>query len=66
MQLRHILVPTDQSDTSRNALRVALALAARAGARVSVMTTVGGQAGWGDADDPDGGRADARHRQLRP
>jgi len=52
MQLRHILVPTDQSDTSRNALRVALALAARAGARVSVMTTVGGQAGWGDADDP--------------
>ncbi len=40
MQLRHILVATDQSDTSRNALRVALALADRAGARLTVMTTI--------------------------
>jgi hypothetical protein len=40
MELRHILVATDQSDTSRNALRVALTLAHRAGARVTVMTTV--------------------------
>ena len=40
MQLRHILVATDRSDVSRNALRVALALAQRAGARVTVMTTI--------------------------
>jgi nucleotide-binding universal stress UspA family protein len=40
MQLRHILVAADQSDTSRNALRVALTLAHRAGARLTVMTTV--------------------------
>ena len=40
MQLRHILVATDQSDVSRNALRVALTLAQRAGARVTVMTTI--------------------------
>ncbi len=53
MQLRHVLVPTDQSDTSRNALRAALALAGRAGAQVTVMTTLGGQAGWGDAHDAD-------------
>lgn len=40
MQLRHILVATDRSDVSRNALRVALTLAHRAGARVTVMTTI--------------------------
>lgn len=40
MELRHILVATDRSDVSRNALRVALALAQRAGARVTVMTTI--------------------------
>lgn len=40
MQLRHILVAADQSDVSRNALRVALTLAHRAGARVTVMTTI--------------------------
>lgn len=40
MELRHILVATDQSDASRNALRVALTLAHRAGARVTVMTTI--------------------------
>jgi len=40
MQLRHILVATDQSDTARSALRAALALAGRAGARLTVMTTI--------------------------
>lgn len=40
MQIRHILVATDQSDASRNALRAALALAHRAGARLTVMTTI--------------------------
>jgi nucleotide-binding universal stress UspA family protein len=43
MQLRHILVATDQSDTARTALRVALTLANRAGARVTVMTTIPAQ-----------------------
>jgi len=40
MELRHILVAADQSDVSRNSLRVALVLAHRAGARVTVMTTI--------------------------
>jgi nucleotide-binding universal stress UspA family protein len=44
MQLRHILVATDQSDTARSALRVALTLANRAGARVTVMTTISAHA----------------------
>jgi nucleotide-binding universal stress UspA family protein len=44
MQLRHILVATDQSDTARSALRVALTLANRAGARVTVMTTIAAHA----------------------
>ena len=43
MQLRHVLVATDQSDTARSALRVALTLANRAGARVTVMTTIPAQ-----------------------
>jgi universal stress protein A len=45
LTLRHILVAADQSDTSRNALRVALTLAQRAGARLTVMTTVPPRAG---------------------
>jgi nucleotide-binding universal stress UspA family protein len=40
MQLRHIIVATDESDAGRQAIRTALALAARAGARVTVVRAV--------------------------
>ncbi len=38
--LRHILVGTDESESARNALRTALVVAHRAGARLTVMTVI--------------------------
>ena len=40
MQFRHIVAATDESDAGRQAIRTALALAARAGARVTVVRAV--------------------------
>ncbi len=40
MNLRHIVAATDESDAGRQGVRAALALAARTGARVTVMRTV--------------------------
>lgn len=59
MHLRHIVAATDESDAGRQALRAAVALAARTGARVTVMRAVpatGGvlaempSVGWASAD----------------
>jgi nucleotide-binding universal stress UspA family protein len=55
MLLRHILIPTDESDAARSALRVALEIAQRTGARVTVLTVVPGRA----APAVGGGAADA-------
>ena len=40
MHLRHIVAATDESDAGREAIRTALALAARAGARISVVRAI--------------------------
>ena len=70
MQLRHLLVATDESSTSRNALRAALTLAHRANARVTVLTTVrayapaGAGGGMPNADlEPDAGPVPVRLEQ---
>ncbi len=40
MQLRHIVVATDESDAGRQAVRTGLDLSARSGARLTVMRVV--------------------------
>ncbi len=57
-RLQHILVGSDRSDIARNALAAALVLARRAGARLTVLTTVPtlateGVGGWRSARQRD-------------
>lgn len=62
MNLRHIVVATDESDAGRHAVRAGLELAARAAARLTVMRAVpvravplmGAMAGGTEDTEPDG------------
>ena len=76
MNLRHILAATDESDAGRRAVRAAVGLAHRAGARVTIMRAVTpaavpslaavGEAGASEERDYSGGALERLEQWLDP
>ncbi|MEO7987512.1 MAG: universal stress protein [Gemmatimonadales bacterium] len=76
MELRHIVVATDESDAGRRAVQAGMGLAQRAGARITIMRAVSvaatpalaavGHKGTGEEFDYSGGAMERLQRWLEP